>query len=394
MQSHLRKRSAEQARAGWLFVSPVLVILGLFLVIPMIMALWVSVSDWTGRGSPFSSGVNFVGFDNYSEVLTGGGLAAKDFGTSLRNSAWYTLLVVPIQTLLSLFLAVLVNRDIKGRGFFRTAYYFPSVTSTVAITVLWMFLFSATGAINKAMSWFGVHGPNWFNDPTGIFAGLIGSDPPSALADHGFLSVSWADWLSGPSMAMTALMLMAIFTTSGTFMLLFLSALQALDPEVNEAALVDGANTWQRFWKVTIPQLKPTIFTVVTLGVIGCWQVFDQIYTGTAGGPGKTTLTPAYLSYQAAFGSQKWGRGAAIAFILFVIIILMTLAQNAILKDRDVPKKHRIRQWFVARSSGGAGADGSAASAYRSGTRRIREGHNGLGGGAVVQNVATEEEIR
>lgn len=392
MQSHMHKRGAEQARAGWLFVSPVLVILGLFLVIPMIMALWVSVSDWTGRGSPFASSVNFVGLDNYSEVLTGGGLAAKDFGISLRNSAWYTLLVVPIQTLLSLILAVLVNQDVKGRGFFRTAYYFPSVTSTVAITVLWMFLFSATGAINKAMSWIGIHGPNWFNDPTGIFAAFIGNDPPAALKNHGFLSVSWAEWLSGPSMAMTALMLMAIFTTSGTFMLLFLSALQALDPEVNEAALVDGANTWQRFWKVTIPQLKPTVFTVVTLGVIGCWQVFDQIYTGTTGGPGKTTLTPAYLSYQAAFGSQKWGRGAAIAFILFVIIILMTLAQNAILKDRDATtKKHRFRRRF-ADNAGGRGRGGVAAGAWldaNAGTGAIVQGAS-----AQVSAAAIQEETR
>ncbi len=325
-----------EARAGWLFVSPVLLILGVFLVVPIAMALWVSVSDWTGRGSPFSSSVAFVGATNYQAVLTDTGLPQRDFGVSLRNSAWYTLLVVPVQTLLSLMLAVLVNRgDIRGRGFFRTAYYFPSVTSTVAITVLWLFLFNATGAVNKALSWLGIHGPNWFNDATGIFRGLQGSKPPGALTDHGLLGVTWSEWLAGPSPAMVALMLMAVFTTSGTFMLLFLSALQALDPSTTEAAMVDGANGWQRLWHVTVPQLRPTIFTVVTLGVIGCWQVFDQIYTGTAGGPGKSTLTPAYLSYSAAFTSQQWGRGAAIAFVLFVIIIVMTLIQNAVLGDHD-----------------------------------------------------------
>ena len=121
---------------------------------------------------------------------------------------------------------------------------------------------------------------------------------------------------------MSAFVLMAIFTTSGTFMLLFLAGLQNLGPDVEEAAMVDGANAWQRFWRITLPQLRPTLFTVLTLGLIGCWQVFDQIYTGTQGGPGKTTLTPAYLSYQSAFLSQDWGQGAAIAFILFVIIVL------------------------------------------------------------------------
>ena len=104
---------------------------------------------------------------------------------------------------------------------------------------------------------------------------------------------------------------------------------------------MDGATSWQRLWKVTIPQLKPTIFTVVTLGIIGTWQVFDQIYTGTQGGPAKTTLTPAYLSYSAAFNSQEWGRGAAISFVLFVIIIVMTWIQRQVMKERKLSRKKR-----------------------------------------------------
>ena len=141
-------RRGETA-SGWLFTAPMLILLGLFLVVPVLMALWVSFSDWSGRGSPLSGNVNFVGFDNYAELLGGGGLAERDFGTALKNNAWYVLLVVPLQTGLALFLAVLVNRQVlKGRGFFRTAFYFPSVTSSVAITVLWLFLFSSTGAVN------------------------------------------------------------------------------------------------------------------------------------------------------------------------------------------------------------------------------------------------------
>ena len=335
--------------AGWIFTAPVVIILGVFLLIPVVMALWVSFSDWSGRGSPFSPSVGFVGLDNYAAVTSGGGLAERNLGISLRNNAWYVLLVVPLQTALSLFLAVLVNRAIlRGRGFFRTAFYFPSVTSSVAITVLWLFLFSASGVINQILSFIGINGPNWFNDPSGVVHNALGAvgvtSGPEALTSSGFLGVSWWDWLAGPSVAMSAFVLMAVFTTSGTFMLLFIAALQNLGHDIDEAAMMDGASGWQRFWRVTLPQLRPTLFTVLTLGLIGCWQVFDQIYTGTQGGPGKTTLTPAYLTYQSAFISQEWGQGAAIAFILFVIIVVFTIFQRWVLRDRPVSRR-RIRQY-------------------------------------------------
>ena len=336
-----------QGAAGWLFVSPTLIVLGLFLLVPVLMALWVSFSDWTGNGSPFSANVHFVGTANYDKLLSGGGLAETNFGTSIRNNAWYVVFVVPIQTGVSLLLAVLVNRRIlRGRSFFRTAFYFPSVTSSVAITVLWLFLFSTTGAVNKALSYLGVHGPNWFNDPDGIIhialRALGVTTGPAALTQNSTLGVSWWDWLAGPSVAMSAFILMAIFTTSGTFMLLFIAALQNLGADVDEAAMIDGANAWHRFWKITLPQLRPTVFTVLTLGLISTWQVFDQIYTGTKGAPQNTTLTPSYLSYTSAFGNQAWGQGAAIAFILFVIIVVLTALQRYVLRDRAVSKR-RLR---------------------------------------------------
>ncbi|MGH2446156.1 MAG: carbohydrate ABC transporter permease [Candidatus Limnocylindria bacterium] len=323
----------NRALAGWLFVTPVIVILGLFLLVPVVMAAWVSVSDWTGIGPPFAEGVNFVGGENYAELLGGGGLPTRDLGTALRNNLFYVLFVVPIQTAVALGLALLVNRRImRSRGFFRTAFYFPSVTSSVAITVLWLFLFSATGPVNKVLSWFSVDGPNWFQDPRGIFhialgaIGVTGQDNP--LTGVSILGISGWEWVAGPSVAMAAFIAMAIFTTSGTFMLLFIAGLQQINAEVEEAAMTDGANGWQRLRFVTLPMLKPTVFTVVTLGLIGTWQVFDQIYTGTQGGPAKTTLTPAYLSFNAAFNDQDWPRGAAIAFILFAIIVVLTVLQR------------------------------------------------------------------
>ncbi len=340
---------AGHAAAGWLFTAPILVILGLFLALPVAMAAWVSVSDWSGRGSPFSSDVNFVGADNYSELVAGGGLTTQNFGIALRNNAWYVLLVVPIQTIVALSLAVLVGKRIfRGRGAFRTALYLPSVTSSVAIVTVFIFLFSASGAVNKALSYLSIDGPNWLNDPRGLvhlLLGAVGVDqPPAWLADTDFLGISLWEWLSGPSVGMSVLIMMAIFTTSGTFMLLFIAALQNIPNEVDEAAMMDGANARQRFFKITLPQLRPTLFTVLTLGLIGTWQVFDQVYAGTQGAPGGTTVTPAYLSYTSSFERQDWGQGAAIAFILFAIIILMAAIQRWVLRERDVPRRRRRKR--------------------------------------------------
>lgn len=333
------------------------IVLGLFLIAPVIMAVWVAVSDWSGRGSPFADGVNFVGTANFHAILAEPGLARTDFGTSLRNNFYYVLLVVPLQTALSLLLAVLVNRRIlKGRGFFRTAFYFPSVTSSVAITVIFLFLFSATGAVNSALSALSVDGPLWFSDPRGLIHVILtnlGVDQgPAVLTDHDVLGVSLWNWLSGPSAAMGVFIIMAIFTTSGTFMLLFLSALQNIAGEIEEAAIMDGASGWQRFRRITLPMLRPTLFTILTLGLIATWQVFDQIYTGSRGGPAKTTMTPAYLSYQTSFMNGKWGQGAAIAFLLFVIIVAMTIIQRIVMRERALPP--RRKRFYPDGTPGGA----------------------------------------
>jgi len=338
------RRRATKLRsnaAGWAFVSPAIVVLGLFLVVPILMAAWVSVSDWSGRGSPLSAG--FAGIGNYQAFLTQPGLAAKDFGTSIRNNAYYFLLVVPCQTILSLGLAILVNRRaLRGKGFFKTAFYFPSVTSTVAITTLWTFLFSISGAINAALNALSVKGPNWFNDPRGLFYVIAGADQPAASpSTPKFLGITVWDWLSGPSIAMCAFMLMAIFTTSGTFMLLFLAALQAIGEETEEAALIDGASAWQRIRRITIPMLRPTVFTVITLGTIGTWQVFEQMYVSGHGNPAKTTLTPAFLAYQNGFIDGKWGQGAATSFVLFAIIIVFTLVLRGIFGGSDPTEERR-----------------------------------------------------
>ncbi len=329
----------REAAAGWLMSAPVIVLLLVFLVAPIAMAAWVSVSDWNGIGSPFASGVHAIGGRNYAALLTQPGLPQQQLGESLRNNVYYVIIAVPVQTALALGLALIVSRKrLAGRGFFRTAYYFPSMTSSVAVSILFLYIFGTAGVINAIIGDLGGQGPNWLDDPNGVLhivlSGLGVTTAPGALASHGFLGVSWWDWLAGPSVAMIAIIALAIWTTAGTFMLIFLPAIYAIPSDITEAAIMDGANAWQRFRKITLPMLRPALFLVLTLGLIGTWQVFDQIYLMSQGNPAGTTLTPAFLSYLTSFSNQQWGQGAAIAFILFAIIVVLTIVQRLIISER------------------------------------------------------------
>ncbi|RJK95465.1 carbohydrate ABC transporter permease [Vallicoccus soli] len=323
-------------------------ILGLFLLLPILMALWVSLTSWDGQGSPFTGDVGFVGLDNYSRLFLQDGLVRRDFMTSLRNNAWYVLLVVPLQTVFALALALLLNQRLRGRGFFRTAFYFPSVTSSVAISLVFLFLFTGSGTVNALLGLVGVDGPTWFADPRGtvhLLGDALGlwdaGSPPSWLAGTTVGGLSLWEWVAGPSVALCAIIALVVWTTTGTFMLMFLAALQDLPHDVTEAALVDGTNRWQRFRHVVLPQLRPTLFLVLTLGLIGTWQVFDQVYVMSQGNPAKTTLTPAFLSYLYSFRQNEWGLGAAMAFVLFVIIIVLTALQRFVMRDRDDVRERR-----------------------------------------------------
>ncbi len=341
--NQIRERQREETRSGWLFISPFYVLLALFVALPILMAIWVSFLDWNGQGGPFGANATFVGLDNYRTLLVEPGLVRGDFMISLRNNLWYVLVVVPLQTVLALTLAVLVNqRFLKGRGFFRSAFYFPSLTSSIAISIVFLFLFQNTGAVNDVLAFFGIDGPAWFADPRGLLHVILANlgivdptSPPQALVTNSIGGLPLWEWLAGPSVAMVSIISLVTWTTAGTFMLMFIAALQDLPGDVEEAAMVDGATAWQKFRHVTIPHLKPVIFLVLTLGFIGTWQVFDQIYVMSGGGPAKTTLTPAYLSYTTGFRQFDYGTGAAMAFVLFVIIMLFVGLQRLVLRDDD-----------------------------------------------------------
>jgi multiple sugar transport system permease protein len=348
----------RQGSAGWLFVSPAVVILGVFLLLPILMALFVSFTKWNGQGSPFTSTVPMAGSDNYTNLFAKDGLTRLDFMTSIRNNLYYVLLVVPLQTVIALGLALVVNqRLLKGKSFFRTAFFFPSVTSSVAISVVFLFIFLNGGAVNAVLGFFGIQGPQWFRDSRGLLHVILGGlgvvdndSPPSVLTSHTALGLSYWDWLAGPSVAMCAIIALVVWTTSGTFMLMFLSALQNLPTELDEASLLDGASRRQHLRYVTLPLLKPTLFLVLTLGLIGTWQVFDQVYVMSQGNPAKTTLTPAFLSYRTAFYDFNYGSGAAISFILFLIIITLTLLQRYVMRDRDAVRRPLWRRLAKGRT--------------------------------------------
>ncbi|OCG73513.1 carbohydrate ABC transporter permease [Microbacterium sediminis] len=356
-----RRRGAtnggEQA-AGWLFTLPAIVIIGVFLILPILLALWVSFTDWNGRRSPlFNDSVDFVGGENYGTILTDDGLTRELFGRAIRNNVYYVLFVVPLQTMLALFLAVQVNnRLLKAKGFFRTAFYFPSVTSSIAITGVFLFLFSTSGVVNVMLSWVGITGPNWMANGDGVIHSLLGvfgvDSPPAGWNEPGFLGVSAWSWIGGPSVAQCVLIILAVFTTSGTFMLLFLAGLQNVGGEISEAAAVDGATKWTAFWRITLPMLRPTLFTVLTLGLIGTWQVFDQVYL-TANTPAAQTLTsPAYMAYNQAFENHEPGIAAAIAFVLFLIIVVLSLFQRWVLRDREAGSRRQLRSFLRAAEEG------------------------------------------
>jgi len=335
-----RDRGPQRARLdrrepylGWLFTAPALIGLVIFLVIPIIAAVWVSFRDWNGLSPIFES--EPVGLANYRELLLEEGVRQRDFAISLRNNLYYVIGVVPVQSILAFVIAVILNQKfLKGKGFFRTAYYFPSITSSIAVTLIFVFLFQTNGAINQALPFQDI---DWLDNARGLihnFLGVFGvEDGPAFLTENEFMGLELWDWLAGPSVAMTAIMMLVIWTTTGTLMLIFLAGLQNIPVSVEEAAIVDGANGVQRFFRITIPLMRPTIFFVVTLGLISTWQVFDQIYAGTAGGPRKTTFTPAYLIYFQSFTNSKAGLAGAIAVILFAIIMFFTWINRKIIRD-------------------------------------------------------------
>jgi multiple sugar transport system permease protein len=325
----LARRAAGHAW-GWLFTAPALVGLMVFLVVPIVVTLWVSTRNWTGltpldRSTP-------AGLGNYRDLVVDAGLTRTAFATAVRNNLYYVLGVVPAQTALAFVLAVAVNRPgLRARSWFRTAFYFPSITGSVAMALVFTFMFRSDGFVNWVLPG---QGTNWLDNADGVVHGALGvvgvDAAPAALRDNSMMGLSLWEWLSGPSVAMVAVMALVVWQTTGTMMLIFLAGLQGIPTSVEDAAAVDGATRWQVFRHVTVPLMRPTIAFVVMLGLIFTWQVFDQIYVITKGGPRNTTTTPAYQMYFELFDNSAGGVAAAIAVLLFVVIIGFTVVQRRV----------------------------------------------------------------
>ena len=288
-----KKRDLKEALVGWSFVS---VPMTLFLVLSVgifFYAIYISTFRWGIMGPR-----GFVGFKNYTHALHD-----PIFLKAIRNSTLYAALVVPLQTALGLLLALLVNGKIKGAKFFRSAFYFPSIASSAAITTLFIFLLAPEGLFNRVLSFFGVNVPNLFNQGA---------------------------WLSDSRTALFSIIGLNMWTTSGTMMLFYLANLQSIDGSLTEAGTVDGASRRQIFWYITMPLLKPAHFFVVTSGMIGALQLYDQaiLAGGADGSPDYSLMTMVLYIYNACFRQFEFGYASAIGVILFVIIFTLTVVQR------------------------------------------------------------------
>ena len=310
--------AAEDAVAGWLFILPAIIFIGTFIVWPILQVFWLSFHQL----SVITPEKPWVGLDNYTKLF-----GNSDFQLAFRNTLWFSLGVVPTQTALGLILAVLANQKIRGRGFFRTAFYFPSISSSGVISIIFLWLYSQRGLINFFLIKMGFPTPKppWLSNPKGVLE--------MALNGVGVDNVNV--WLAGPSVALLSIMMMNIWTTMGTMMVVFLAGLQDIPGDVYEAAAMDGANRRQQFFDITVPLLRPVVFFVLTLGFIGTFQVFDQIFVMTSGGPAKTTVTLGYLVYQEGFGNFAMGYASSIAVVLFAIIMVIFLIQRRIAGSED-----------------------------------------------------------
>jgi ABC-type sugar transport system permease subunit len=288
----------------WAYVFISLPILGLlvFSLIPILFSGWVSLHDWNML-SPVGE-MPWVGADNYIYLLT----QDKVFGKALVNTFTFVVGGVGTNVVLGLGFALLLNSRLRGQTLWRILYFLPVITAPLALGVIFAYMFNRNyGLINSI---------------------LVG------------LGIPRQPFLSSPYQALAVIIIMAIYQYVGYYIVIFVAGLQGIPQDYYDAASVDGANSWQRFWKITLPLLRPVMLFVVVTNTIGALQVFDLVYAGTssgagsAGGPVNATMTVVLHMYNTAFKFSRMGRASAMAFILFAIILAITIVQLRVLRDR------------------------------------------------------------
>lgn len=273
---------------GYGLLAPSLFGVVCFLLLPMLVVVWLSMHRWDLLGP-----IRYVGLDNWHSVLTDPG-----FGNSLLVTLLFIAIVVPAQILLGLAAAAMLARELPGTGVFRALYVIPWICSPLAVAVLWRWILAPTdGAI-------------------------------STLAGQRI------EWLTDPTLALPVVSAVTVWTNVGYVALFFLAGILAIPPQIHAAARIDGANSWQRFWRITMPMLRPTFFFVSVTGVVSAAQVFDTVYALTGGGPAGRTDLVAHSIYAEAFGAAAIGRAAVMALVLFVILVGVTIVQHLYFRRR------------------------------------------------------------
>ncbi len=281
------KKETRNTLIAYSFIAPNFIGFCIFTLVPMVFAIALAFCSWDGVNA-----IEFVGIQNFVDLVSD-----KTFLAAFKNTIVYSLAVVPLTLVCALGLAVLLNQPIKGRNFFRTVAFFPYVASLVAVAAVWNMIFSPSmGPVNMILSALGVE-----NLPR---------------------------WAAGKETAMLTVILCSGWKNMGYYMGMYLAGLQGTNPELEEAAELDGANRWQVFWHITLPQLRPTTFLVVVTLTIASFKVYDQMYMITQGGPGNATITLVYYIYNVAFvNTPKYGYASAVAMVLFVLVLIVTIIQ-------------------------------------------------------------------
>jgi multiple sugar transport system permease protein len=276
-----------------LFLSPTLVIFSTFILFPVIFSFYLSFQKW----NMFSGNATFVGLDNYARMFQ-----SAEFWQVLKNTAIYSIGTIPINMALSLWVAYLLNKKIAGKKFLRTAFFAPVIISPVAAALIWRWMYDPNfGLVNFFVESLGFNPVNWLNEPTA---------------------------------AMFALIIMSVWKTFGINMVLFSAGLQGIPESYYEAAELDGAGKWAKFWNITIPMLAPTTFFIMIMSMISSFQVFDVVYVLTSGGPLGSTKVLVFYVYEYAFKFFEMGYASAISYFLFALLFLLTMFQIKYLKSK------------------------------------------------------------
>ncbi|MFC5820855.1 carbohydrate ABC transporter permease [Nonomuraea harbinensis] len=293
-QTPRRRRAWRDTLIGWSFILPNFLGFALFTLVPVLAAFALAFMEWDSANDP-----EWVGLENFARLWND-----ENFHVALRNTIYYSAGHIPLTLAAALGLAMALNRRLRGVEFFRTAAFFPYVTSLVAVAVVWNMLFNPTAG------------------PVNLFLEAIGvQDPPR--------------WVASTDWAMPAVIATSVWRDMGYYMVLYLAGLQTIPKEYYEAAMVDGANAWQRFWRITIPSLRPTTFFVLVMLTIQSFKVLDLIVVMTDGGPGRSTLVLAQLIFREGIREGEFGYSSAIALVLFLLVFTVTVVQFRINERRS-----------------------------------------------------------